>query len=66
MSHSAQVYDPARRALCTISEAASYLRCSRRTVERLISRGDLVAVHVASRRRLRLDELDRYLERGSP
>jgi excisionase family DNA binding protein len=52
--------------LHTVEEAADYMRCSRRTVERLIARGELVSVRVASRRRLRIEELDRYLERGSP
>jgi excisionase family DNA binding protein len=63
MSHNTPVYDPARLSL-KIQEAADYMRCSRRTVERLIARGELVAVHVASRRRLRIEEIDRYLERG--
>ena len=63
MSHNAQVYDRPR-LLFTVDEAAEHLRCSRRTVERLIARGDLVPVHVASRRRLRIEDLDAYLERG--
>jgi excisionase family DNA binding protein len=62
VSHDATVYEPQRRIL-TIAEAAEHLRCSRRTVERLIARGDLAPVRVASRRRLRIEELDRYLER---
>lgn len=62
MSHGTSSYDPPR-TLLTIVETADYLRCSRRTVERLIARGELVPVHVVSRRRLRLEELDRYLER---
>ena len=41
MSHNAQVYDRLR-LLFTVEEAAEHLRCSRRTVERLIARGDLV------------------------
>jgi excisionase family DNA binding protein len=62
MSHSTPVYEWARR-IFTIEEAARYLRCSRRTIERLIERGELSTVRVASRRRIRLDELHRYLER---
>ena len=63
MSHNAQLYD-SPRLLFTVDEAAEHLRCSRRTIERLIARGDLSPVHVASRRRLRIEDLDGYLERG--
>lgn len=62
VSHGTPVYEPLR-LLLTVAQAAEYMQCSRRTVERLIARGDLTPVHVGSRRRLRVEELDRYLER---
>jgi excisionase family DNA binding protein len=62
LSPNTEAYVPPR-PLLTITQSARYMNCSRRTVERLIARGELVAVRVASRRRLRIEELDHYLER---
>jgi excisionase family DNA binding protein len=64
MSHTAHDNDQGRRQLLTVQQSADYLVCSRRTIERLIERGDLVPLHVGTRRRLRLDDLDRYVQRG--
>lgn len=46
----------------TVSEVADILRVSTMTVYRLISRGDLPAVKIASRYRVREEDVHRYLE----
>jgi excisionase family DNA binding protein len=63
MRHADPVYDDPRRILLTVNGVARYLNCSRRTVERLVARGDLQPLRVGARRRFRREELDAYLER---
>jgi excisionase family DNA binding protein len=48
-------------ALVTKRQAAAYLSCSLRTVERLFGRGELRAVNVARGDRLRRADLDAYV-----
>ncbi len=48
------------------SEVAVSLRVTVRTVQRLIKRGDLPAVKVGERFRIRKDDLDAYLQRQRP
>lgn len=47
-------------------DAAAFLRCSLSTVKRLISRGELHPVSVGGAKRLRVDDLNRYLDRREP
>lgn len=57
---------PAPR-LVTLSTAAQMLAVSQSTVKRLVARGQLVPVRVAGAPRLRVSDLDAYLDRlGSP
>lgn len=53
-------------ALLTVTEAAAYLRISRRTVYRRIADGDLPALRLGPRRPLRIlrMELERFCERA--
>ncbi len=45
--------------LATIAEAADYIRCTTRTVRRMVSRGDLVAVRIGPRMlRVDLNQID--------
>jgi putative molybdopterin biosynthesis protein len=53
-------------ALLTVNGAAAYPSVSRWTVYKLVRRGDLRALRVGERLRFRVEELDRYLERGDP
>jgi excisionase family DNA binding protein len=49
--------------LVTLSDAAIYLSCSRRHVERLLARGELPRVRLSGRAvRIVVDDLDRYIE----
>jgi len=67
MSHVAtEGYASHRSALLTLREAAEYLRIDRATLYRLIRAGELTTVRVGKRQRLRPEEIDAYLERGSP
>jgi excisionase family DNA binding protein len=53
---------PTSRALVTLSDAAIYLSCSRRHVERLLARGELPRVRLSGRAvRIVVDDLDRYI-----
>jgi excisionase family DNA binding protein len=49
------------RALVTLSNAAIYLSCSRRHVERLLARGELPRVRLGRAVRVSLMDLDRYI-----
>jgi excisionase family DNA binding protein len=51
-----------RRLLITKAEAAEQLGVSVRTVERLISAGRLPLVHVEGAARLRIDDLEAYVD----
>lgn len=54
---------PTSRRLVTLSDAAIYLSCSRRHVERLLARGELPRVRLSGRAvRIVVDDLDRYIE----
>ncbi len=53
---------PVARRLLSPNEAARYLGVSRRTVYFLMADGSLSFVQVGQRRRLDLDELDRFIE----
>jgi excisionase family DNA binding protein len=66
MRHDAQLYDAPRRALLTVEDAARYLNISRRTLERLIARGDLQPLRAGARRRFRVEDIDAYAEGHSP
>jgi excisionase family DNA binding protein len=62
-THDVTAY-PAARSLLTVNAAADLLAISRRTIYRLVSTGDLRAVHVGERMRFRPEEIDAYLERN--
>jgi len=49
------------RALVTLSDAAVYLSCSRRHVERLLARGELPRVRLGRAVRVAVTDLDRYI-----
>ena len=49
--------------MLTVDEAAHYLRISRRQVYKIVRGGDLRAVRVGERLRLRPEDVDAYLER---
>jgi len=65
MRQETPAYVSARMPLLTVEELADYLSCSRRTVERLVERGLLRPVLVGTRRRFRVEDVERYLERES-
>lgn len=52
-----------KRQLYNVNEAAEYLNCSRRTVYRLVSDGDLQALRVRSSLRIPAGSLDSYIQR---
>jgi len=53
---------PMSRGLVTLRDAATYLSCSRRHVERLLARGELPRVRLSGRAvRIAVDDLDRYI-----
>ena len=52
---------PTSRALVTLSDAAIYLSCSRRHVERLLARGELPCVRLGRAVRVAVTDLDRYI-----
>ncbi|MHB8488115.1 MAG: helix-turn-helix domain-containing protein [Candidatus Dormibacteria bacterium] len=49
------------RALVTIKDAAAYLSCSRRHVERLLARGELPRVRLGRSVRIVVADLDRFI-----
>jgi excisionase family DNA binding protein len=52
---------PTSRALVTLSDAAIYLSCSRRHVERLLARGELPRISLGRAVRVSLVDLDRFI-----
>jgi excisionase family DNA binding protein len=46
----------------TLSDAAIYLSCSRRHVERLLARGELPRVKLGRAVRVAVSDLDQYIE----
>ncbi len=54
---------PANGRLLSIDDVAGLLNVSRKTVYRLISRGELPAMRVGERLRFRPSEIHEYLER---
>jgi excisionase family DNA binding protein len=54
-----------RAALLTVAEAAEELRVSRRTVQRLIARGEVPHVRIGRRPLLRSRDLDALIERST-
>lgn len=61
MAHTAHQLDP----MLTVNEAAAYMRVSRRTVERLIARGELRPLHVGDRYRFHREAIDAYVSRNT-
>ena len=60
-------YAPERpTSLLTIAELAQLLGIGRTTVYRLVKTGELRAVRVGERLRFRPEDVNAYLERGSP
>jgi excisionase family DNA binding protein len=53
---------PTWRALVTIKDAAAYLSCSPRHVERLMARGELRRVKLGRAVRVAVSDLDQYIE----
>ncbi len=53
-------------SLLTIAELARLLGIGRTTVYRLVNTGELRAVRVGERLRFRPEDVNTYLERGSP
>lgn len=49
-------------SLLTKGEVAARLRCSQRTVERLVANGDLPVVPVGDLRRFRNEAVDEYIK----
>jgi len=67
MRHQSTVYDGSRSAplpLLDVNGTAVVLNCDRSTVYRLLRDGDLSAVRVGKRRRIRPEDIESYLERG--
>ena len=52
-------------ALMTVKEVARYLHVVQLTVYRMIDRGDLPAIKVGSRWRIRRQDLEDYLKRST-
>ena len=52
-------------ALMTVKEVAKYLHVVQLTVYRMIDRGDLPAIKVGSRWRIRRQDLEDYLRRST-
>jgi excisionase family DNA binding protein len=53
---------PTSRALVTVGDAAVYLSCSRRHLERLVARGELPRVKLGRAVRIAIADLDSYIE----
>lgn len=66
MRHEPTSHNPPQQNLLTTQDVAHYLNCSRRTIERIVARGDLRPLHVGAHRRFRLEDIDAYAEQGSP
>lgn len=67
MPHETTLYDGARSAplpLLDVNGAAVVLNCDRSTVYRLLRDGELEAVRVGCRKRIRPEDIERYIERG--
>jgi excisionase family DNA binding protein len=64
--HEQTAYAEVRPALLTVNDVARTLVVSRDTVDRLVRSGALPTVRVGDRLRFRPEQIDRYLERGSP
>ena len=47
----------------TAPEVADVLRCTRRTVENLVARGELRPIHVGRLVRFRSTDIDAYIDR---
>jgi len=60
--HNGATYTTPGLPLLTINGACAALVVSRRTIYRLVSQGDLVAVRVGERLRFRPEDIERYLE----
>jgi excisionase family DNA binding protein len=54
--------DQVTRRLLTYDDAARALACSLRTVKRLVAKGQLTAVHLAGAARIRVTDLDAYVD----
>jgi excisionase family DNA binding protein len=52
---------PTSRGLVTVQDAATYLSCSRRHVERLLARGELPRVRLGRSVRIVVADLDRFI-----
>jgi excisionase family DNA binding protein len=66
MRHKRTAHELPRSALLTVNMVAELLAISRDTVYRLVRQGDLVPCRVGERLRFRPEDVDAYLERGSP
>ena len=64
--HEQPAYDAGRSPLLTVNDVARLLVVSRDSVYRLIRDGHLRPVRVGKRLRFRPEDIERYLERGSP
>jgi excisionase family DNA binding protein len=53
---------PTSRRLVTLSDAAIYLSCSRRHIERLLARGEIPRVKLGRAVRVAVSDLDQYIE----
>lgn len=49
----------------TLKEVSQLLRCTVRTVQNLISRGQLRPIYIGNRPRIRENELSRFLDRAT-
>ena len=65
-AHRHAVSAASRTALLSVNGAAAYMGVSRWKVYDLVRRGDLQALRAGERLRFRPEDLDSYLERGSP
>jgi excisionase family DNA binding protein len=62
LGHDQTPYESSRTQLATVAEAASMLRCSRRTIFRLLSRGDIERVRIGRLVRIRVDDVAELIE----
>lgn len=59
-------YDIAKRKVLTIREVSEYLRVSRQTIYRMLRRGDIPAFRIGGDWRFNIEDLGRWVEKGSP
>lgn len=51
--------------LCSIAEAARFLGIGRTKIYEMISKGELVSIHIGTRRLVKIDSIEALIERAT-